>query len=95
MNRRQGLLSFLLLLAALSTPPAGASRPVESLRLVIPISWFAGDQANAERRLANRSARRRRAAAIVVALPVQSHAQSTALPPSFFQRPPPVVLLAS
>jgi hypothetical protein len=95
MNRRQGLLSFLLLLAAMSTPPAGAPRMVESLRLVISISWLAGDQANAERRPANRNADRPPASAIVVVPPVQSHAQSTALPPSFFQRPPPVVLLAS
>jgi len=94
MSRRQGLLPFLLLLAALSTPAAGTSRPVESLRLLVSISWLANDQASAERRPVNGSAHRPQAAAVVVAPPVQSHTQSTALPPSFFQRPPPVVPLA-
>jgi hypothetical protein len=95
MNRRQGVLSLLLVVAALSAPAAGASRPVDSLRLVISIAWINGDQANAERLPAARTTRRSPAAAIVVYPPIQSQARSTALPPHLFQRPPPVASLAS
>jgi hypothetical protein len=95
MNRRRGLLSFLLLVAALSTPAAGVSRPFESLRLVSSISRISGDRINAERRSVEHRARRLPAAAVVVSPPIHSHPRSTALPPSFFQRPPPAVSLAS
>ena len=49
LNRRPGIVSLLLLLAALSSP-AGAARPLESLQLVVSISWVRGDHARIERR---------------------------------------------
>ena len=93
LNRRPGIVSLLLLLAALSSP-ANVARPLESLQLVVSISWIRGDQARAERRPRNPRPRQSRHAAVFTP-PIQSRARSTALPSWFFQRPPPPALQAS
>jgi hypothetical protein len=93
MDRRQGTLSLLLLLAALSSPIAGAARPLESSQLVVSISWT-DEEAKVQLPPANAITFRAPAAADSVYPLIHSHSRSTALLPQLFQRPPPVVLRA-
>ena len=94
MNRRPGIASLVLLLAVLSSPTVGPGRPLDSLRLVVSISWLGGDQAEAEHRLIKTALLHPPTAAVVILPSSDSWPRSTALQPWLFQRPPPSVVLA-
>jgi hypothetical protein len=90
MARRPGIVSLLLLLAALSSPAAGAAQPLESMRLVVSMAWLDRAPAMAERRPANPSPSHPPTAAVTALPSTEPRPQSTALPRWLLQRPPPV-----
>jgi hypothetical protein len=93
MPRRPGIVSLLLLLAALSSPTAGVARPLESMRLVVSIAWLDKVPARGERRPAHPNPSHPPPAA-VTAFPSTEPRPSTALPLWHFQLPPPAILPA-
>jgi hypothetical protein len=93
MTRRPGIVSLLLLLAALSSPAAGAAQPLESMRLVVSIAWLDSVPAKAERRPANITPPHPPAEAVIALPSTQPRPQSTALPRWLVQRPPPPAIL--
>ena len=85
------LAPVLLLLAAMANPAVGTPRPLDSLRLVVSIQWLSEDSAAVEAPDADQAARAPAPAAGHLSPfgAPDSHARSSALPRSTFQRPPP------